>query len=170
MYDQHRSLFLFNDLTKKIIHALKYNNQFWVRRFLQPYMQEFCVRPDNAALLEATDIIIPIPLHKKKLKERGFNQSLLIAKNWQKIIKLPLEKNTLIRQLHTGTQTGLKKTERKQNLKNAFMIKNSNPIINKNILLIDDVHTTGTTLNEAARRLKNHGAKQVMALTIAIVP
>lgn len=162
-YDKHRSVFDFNDPVKKLIHGFKYQGAFWMRRFITPYFESL------AGEVAGAELIIPIPLHKKRLRERGFNQSLLLSQTWSRILNKPCENDVLVRLLHTPTQTGLKKSQRQKNLKNAFRVTDTSRIKNRKILLVDDVHTTGVTLNIAAKTLKRGGAAQVHAATIAIV-
>ena len=121
------------------------------------------------------DLIMPVPLHKKKLRERGFNQAFLLIRNFVKLYQQAFEQppswkiNTisLARIKKTQPQTGFDIDQRKANLKNAFNVVNQKTIDNKYILLIDDVFTTGATCNEAARILLKHGAKKVDALVLA---
>ena len=117
--------------------------------------------------LEKYDIIIPVPIHKKRRLKRGYNQTELIAKEICKNISLELKTDVLIKQKNIKAQSELNKNERKQNIKNAFEIKNINEIIDKKILLFDDIYTTGSTVNECSKILKKVGAKQIGVVTIA---
>ena len=117
--------------------------------------------------LEKYDIIIPVPIHKKRRLKRGYNQTELIAKEICKNISLELKTGVLIKQKNIKAQSELNKNERKQNIKNAFEIKNINEIIDKKILLFDDIYTTGSTVNECSKILKKAGAKQIGVVTIA---
>jgi ComF family protein len=104
-------------------------------------------------------LIIPVPLHFKRLKERGFNQALEIAKPISKKLKIPLEKTICYRKKYTEAQSALSQKERRTNLSNAFaLIKN---IPDKHIALVDDVITTGQTLNELAKILRENGAEKI---------
>lgn len=102
--------------------------------------------------------IIPIPLHPRRLRERGYNQSLLIANYLSKGQKIPLLTNSLLRIKNTPHQIGLKATQRRSNLKGAFAIKGGLP---EHIALVDDVFTTGSTINEAVKVCRQHGAKRI---------
>ncbi|MDA3790628.1 MAG: phosphoribosyltransferase family protein, partial [Desulfobacula sp.] len=121
------------------------------------------------------DLIMPVPMHKKKLRERGFNQAFLLIRNfvrlYQQIFEEPpswkIDTISLARIKMTQPQTGFDIDQRKANLKNAFKVINQKAIDNKHILLIDDVFTTGSTCNEAARVLLKYGAKKVDALVLA---
>jgi len=121
------------------------------------------------------DLLIPIPLHKAKIKERGFNQAFLIIRNFVKLYQKhygqkPLWKidtGSLVRIKKTKPQTGFDIARRRNNLKKAFKVVNKKKIQSKNILLIDDVFTTGATCNEAALELLKNGAGRVDVLVLA---
>lgn len=113
-------------------------------------------------------IVMPVPLSKKRLRWRGFNQSELLATEFAKHFSLNLNSSDLIRSRHTKPQTKLKEIERKENVKNCFaVVGNGGDLKNKIILLIDDVVTTGSTLNECAKVLKQAGAREVWGLAVA---
>ena len=113
-------------------------------------------------------LIIPIPLHKDRERQRGFNQAELIGKIIGEILNLPAEKNILARHKKTESQAKMKNWEkRSENLADAFSLRSSEAIKNKNIILVDDVHTSGATISEAAKILKANGAKKIIALVIA---
>ncbi len=113
------------------------------------------------------DLIIPVPLHKRRLRERGFNQSLLLAAQVGKKWNIPLDPLVLKRVRYTDPQTGLKKKERLKNIRGAFLVKKQKKIRDRRILLIDDVYTTGYTANECSRELIESGASKVGVLTLA---
>lgn len=113
-------------------------------------------------------LIIPIPSHLKKEKLRNFNPPTEIAKSLSLLLKIPLETNILLKTRQTTPQINLSKKERENNVKNVFMVRDkNNSLINKTVFLVDDVFTTGSTLQEAARVLKNAGAKKVIGMTVA---
>jgi ComF family protein len=113
-------------------------------------------------------LIIPIPSHLKKEKLRNFNPPTEIAKSLSLLLKIPLETNILLKTRQTTPQINLSKKERENNVKKVFMVRDkNNSLINKTIFLVDDVFTTGSTLQEAARVLKNAGAKKVIGMTVA---
>ncbi|MBA4366527.1 MAG: hypothetical protein C0403_02695 [Desulfobacterium sp.] len=120
------------------------------------------------------DIIIPVPLYPGKLKQRGFNQVFLMIQDWEKQLSengygfpFKIHKNILQKNKNTSAQTGLNKDQRIKNVKNSFHIKNQSDISGKNVLLVDDVYTTGSTVNECAKILKKGGASRVDVLTLA---
>jgi ComF family protein len=115
--------------------------------------------------ITAMDAIIPVPLGIKGLRERGFNQSLLLAKVISENAKIPLVMDGLMKIRETHPQVGLSAKERARNLKGAFIAKRD--FRGKKLLLVDDVMTTGTTANECAKELFKAGAEDVAALTLA---
>jgi len=116
---------------------------------------------------QANFAFIPVPLHRSKLKWRGFNQAEEICKNLAEFFQLPVINHCLIRIKKTSPQTELTGSARKENIKNAFLVKNKELIKNKNIILVDDVYTTGATLQECSRVLKQAGAQKVIGLVFA---
>jgi ComF family protein len=114
--------------------------------------------------------MIPIPLHPKKERERGFNQSLLIAEALRDFLSgsPPLISQILVRVKNTKAQAEIKDSDkRKENVRSCFAVKNPSEIKGKNIILIDDVFTSGATANEAVRTLKTAGARRILVLVLA---
>ena len=112
------------------------------------------------------DIIVAVPISSKRLKERGYNQSELIAKYLSKFTKINYESDVLIKIKNNLRQSELDLNERKENVKDAYSIKNIDIIKNKKVILIDDIYTTGATINECAKVLKLAGAQEVVGLTV----
>jgi len=112
-------------------------------------------------------IACPVPLHPSRLKERGFNQSELIARYFCEQVGLTLEPSLMLRTKPTIPQVALPRTERDKNIRGAFALSDNADIKDANILLIDDIYTTGATLKECARTLRRGGAKEVYVLTLA---
>lgn len=112
------------------------------------------------------DIITFVPLHRIRKNERGFNQAEEIAKHLSKKLDVPIQK-TIKRTRNTRPQTETAKSIRKANLHKAFTLERETVIKNKNVLIVDDVYTTGATLSECAKVLKQHGAKKVIGMCIA---
>ncbi len=115
------------------------------------------------------DIITPVPLHRKRLQERGFNQSLLLARSVAKKHKIPIDYLSLRRVRATTPQINLSGNERKANVRGAFEVRKGVPFSKKRVLLIDDVYTTGATVSECSKALKKAGANEVGVLTLARV-
>src|SRR6266508_2999512 len=113
------------------------------------------------------DLIIPVPLHNKRLRWRGFNQSVLLARQIAGAYNIPMDPFVLRRDKATSPQTQLTEEERRRNVRAAFSLNPDRSIEGKSILLIDDVYTSGATVNECSRTLKKHGAEEVYVLTLA---
>ena len=113
------------------------------------------------------DIICAVPIYKKRMSERGYNQSELIAKEMAKNMPGIEYKNVLKKIKNNQRQSELKKEERKENVKNVYEMQNKQIIQNKKIILFDDIYTTGNTVNECSKVLKENGAKEILVLTLA---
>jgi len=111
--------------------------------------------------------LIPIPLEKRKLKQRGFNQAEEIAKELSKSLEIPLISDCLLKIKANFPQIKLSGKEREENIKGVFLCKNPEKIKGRKILLLDDVYTTGSTMEEAARVLKTAGAKEIWGVAVA---
>ena len=124
---------------------------------------------------EKVDLILPIPLHPQKMRSRGFNQSYLLIDSWKSVSKpmvdelnaIPIKTDVLVRNKATLPQTGLGRQQRLHNIKGAFEVRIPEKVSGKNVLLVDDVYTTGATVNECARMLLEAGAQIVDVLTVA---
>ena len=112
-------------------------------------------------------VVMPVPLHAKRLRKRGFNQSLLLARHIATELALELDFRALKRIRHTQPQTGLKSDERRKNVRRAFAFDERKGIKGRTVILVDDVATTGNTLNECARVLKRAGCEHVLGLVLA---
>ena len=121
---------------------------------------------------EEMDYVIPVPLHPKRFRNRGFNQAYLLVRDWNAMsargFPIPLVmRDLLVRNRWTAPQAGLRRKERMVNLKNAFSVVDTETVVGKNLLLVDDVYTTGTTAEECATVLMKAGADRVDVLTLA---
>jgi ComF family protein len=124
---------------------------------------------------EKIDLILPIPLHPQKFRSRGFNQSYLLIHSWKAVANamhiappdIPIHTDVLIRSKATVPQTGLNRRQRLKNVKGVFSLRFPEKICGKKLLVVDDVYTTGATVNECARILLKFGAEQVDVLTLA---
>lgn len=165
-YDKARGVAAYEGTMKDLIHKLKYNDRHELLNLLVTWMKF-----SGKELIQQSDLIVPIPLYKSRLWERRFNQSALLAKRLSQQTEIPYECSILHRQKKTRSQVGLTSKERYQNLKNAFIIEETkrNKLEGKSILVIDDVITTGATINSAAIALKKSGARSVNILSLAIV-
>lgn len=158
-----------NPLARELIKKFKYEP--FIREISKTLtsliLDHFLLIGKNPQKDFADFLIIPVPLDKKREKWRGFNQAKEIGKNLSQSLKIPLEGNILIKIKKTALQTQLNKKEREKNVRGAFLVKNSQVIKGKKILLVDDVYTTGSTLEECARVLKDSGAKEVLGVVVA---
>jgi len=121
----------------------------------------------TAAPPQDLDLVMPVPIHPSRLREREFNQALLLADRLNRTLRLPLSFDNLIRRHPTVPQTELSRSARLKNLRRAFAVRRPNEIQGKRILLIDDVLTTGTTVNECAKALRKAGSGDVFVCTLA---
>ena len=154
----------FDGALRTAIHALKYDSHLVMADSLAELMAR-CFPTTHLA--NKVDLAIPIPIHRSRVLERGFNQSAQISRTFCKRVSLPLELKVLYKSRGTRHQVDLPHEERASNIEGAFAVKNAGNVAGKNVLLIDDVFTTGSTLNEAAKTLRNAGAASVYAYTLA---
>lgn len=154
-------IFEIDKTLQHIIHALKYKKQFRLGIFLGETIGEK-VKMLNWQI----DIIIPVPIHHLKKVERGFNQSDFLAKGLTKSLQIPNSSSIVKRTRHTESQTRLNMKERLKNVAEAFKVRKPKKVESKNILLVDDVCTTGATILECAKTLKNAGALKIFACTV----
>ena len=159
-----RALGKYDKTLLEAIHLFKYRGKIVMGKVLGRLMAE---REYKSLTTGNYSLIIPVPLHPKRLKERGFNQSLVLAKEVARKFSISLNFSSLKRIVHTKPQTMLKKKERMSNVKRAFEVKDAEKIKGEKILLIDDVYTTGSTVRECSRVLIRHKAAEVAVLTLA---
>lgn len=154
----------YDEFSDKIIFALKYYDKtdlaFSISRLMLPKLKE---------IAGDIDLITCVPIHSNKLKKRGFNQAALLAKHIASEFNFKANPSILLKHKETTSQSGLTKNERLENIKGSVKInqKYNNEIFRKNVLLIDDVITTGATINECCKKLKIAGAKKIYVLTFA---
>jgi ComF family protein len=166
-FDQVFSPFLYQEDMVKLIYQFKYGGKLYMGKtlaelFLQQVLQKYKLNNN----ISFPELIVPVPLHLKRLKHRGFNQANEVAQYLSKKMSIKLD-NTLVERIKlTHTQRGLNLKQRKANLKDAFAKTDKN-FTQKHVVLVDDVMTTGNTVNEVAKLLKQAGAKQVDVWTIA---
>lgn len=163
-FDSARAPYVYDGLLMTAIHDLKYARKTYLARSLGPLLASFA-----ASWLGGFKglLVMPVPLHPKKLRERNFNQSLLLARHVASKLDADLDFLSLRRLRFTQPQTRLTGDERKRNVRKAFGVVEAAGLKGRTILLIDDVATTGSTLNECARVLKKAGASGVFCLTLA---
>ncbi|MDO9565881.1 MAG: ComF family protein [Candidatus Desulfaltia sp.] len=155
-----------------VIHCLKYKGKIQLARPLGILLFSAFI---SFWGINSIDIIVPVPLHIKRFRKRGFNQAYLLVRDWKRIAEnlnidlsnIKIDKDVLIRNRWTDPQTGLDRKKRMTNIKNAFSVNDQAVIKNKRILLVDDVYTTGATANECAKTLLSGKAEYVDVLTLA---
>jgi ComF family protein len=171
-FQMARSVGIYKDTLMAMIHCFKYKGKIQLSRPLGTLLfLAFVSFWDQMNI----DLIVPVPLHSKKLRMRGFNASFLLIKDWGDMAKflnvrlpdMPVDTHVLTRKRWTDPQTGLGRKERLKNIKNVFKISDGSKINGKRILIVDDVYTTGATVNECARVLLKGGAGRVDVLTLA---
>jgi len=145
---------------------LKYRNRRYLARPLGHLMS---IIGGKWIHLHKIDAIVPIPLHKKRIKERGYNQSILLARAIGDYTGLPVEMDCLIRIRWTMPQVELNEKEREKNVKGAFDVKDPERLLGKKVLIVDDVITTGATINEATKTLNASGIEGVFVFTLGRV-
>lgn len=163
-YDELLCIFKYENIIRDTLIKYKFQN----KAYLYKTFSKIILKNEKiCGFLKKYDIIIPVPISKKRKIQRGYNQSYLIAKEITKYKVLKNECNCLIKQKDTIEQSKLGKNERKTNIQGAYKIINKEKIISKNVLIIDDIYTTGNTVNECAKELKKAGAKRIGVLAIA---
>ena len=163
-FDELIYIFKYEGLIRKFILDYKFHEK--------PYMYISIVAfiLKNKIIYEKMqnyDTIIPVPISKKRMKERGYNQSLLIAKKISQSLKIPLQTNCLFKTKNIIEQSKLNKEQRKENIQHVYELKNGEILYNKRILLIDDIYTTGSTVNECSKILQQGMPKKIDVLVLA---
>lgn len=161
-FEAGRGLCNYTDEMRHIILKIKYDNK---REYIEGFAKLMAIRYEKFIKVSNIDCIMPVPLHSSRKRMRGFNQSDILAKDLSKYLDIPVLHDCLYRVKKTIDQKGLSRTERLHNLDNAFMVKDL-PSNIKNILIVDDVYTTGTTIEKCAKVLKDSGANKIYFLTI----
>lgn len=165
-FDRARAAVLFDDLARSLIHGLKYRD----RTDLAKMMARWMLRVGDGHV-ETCHAIIPVPLHRWRLLRRRYNQSAELARALSALSGRPLLAGALVRQRRTRQQVGLAARQRRENVRGAFAVPERSiaDIAGRRIILVDDVYTTGATVDAATRALKKAGAAEVTVLTFARV-
>jgi len=157
-------VFKYEGLIRKLVLDYKFNEKSYIYLTFVNFLLKSEKIFEN---IKKYDKIIPVPISKKRLKTRGYNQSLLIAKEIAKQTNVKLVNNCLLKTKNIIEQSKLNKEERLINIQGVYSIKNKHRLINKKILLLDDIYTTGSTVNECCEILKKSKPKKIGVLTIA---
>lgn len=165
-FAEHHYFFKYENLIRSQILALKFQEKPYVYKTIGYFLKNM---QKSFEKLEKYDIIVVIAISKQRSKERGYNQSELIAREISKIIQAPIVSRVLYKTKNTVPQSTLNKKQREENAKGVYKVKNIKKIQNKKVLIIDDIYTTGNTVNECARVLVQKGIKRnnIGVLTIA---
>ena len=163
-FDQAVTVWDFSHELENLIHQVKYQNRrrlgLFLGRLAGRFVRNALPRPDSA-------LVVPVPLHGTRQRERGYNQSAWIGQGLSGSTGIPFSAKGLARVKHTRTQTELAAGEREKNVANAFSVRNRGAIEGKTVVLVDDVITTGATLNACAKALKAAGAARVTGFALA---
>lgn len=162
-FDKARSLYFYEPPLSSLIHRLKFHGS----GIAAAALADLVARDRPGTDLRDVDLIIPVPLHSARLRDRGLNQSLVIARLAFPRDGKRIEPMVLVRKRETVAQTGLSGKERRKNLRGAFAVNERQLIRGRSVLLVDDVYTTGSTVMECSKTLKRAGAARVEVLTLA---
>ncbi len=163
IFDRGVSLLVYNDISRGAIFRFKYRNR---QEYSDFFASETAKKLGREIKAFNADAIIAVPLHKDKLRQRGFNQSELLAKKIAELLNINFISDYMLRIRKTAPQKNLNRDERRKNLKKSFKIR-QNDVKLKKIIVIDDIYTTGSTIDEIAYVLKKAGVSKVYFVTIA---
>ena len=165
-FKEHHYFFRYENFIRNQILSLKFHEKPYIYKTIAHFLENKRKYFEN---LKKYDIMIVVPISKKRLKDRGYNQSELIAKEISKMLSIKIEKNIIKKLIDTPPQSLLNKEQRQENIKGVYKAYNIEKIKNKNILIVDDIYTTGNTVNECAKVLVEKGINEqkIGVLTIA---
>ena len=163
-FNEHLYIFKYEGKIRNFIIDYKFNDKAYLNNF---FVKIILKNKKICRKIKKYDIIIPVPIHIKRKRQRGYDQSEIIARKIAKYLELELVTNCLIKQKNTVQQSLLTKKQRQENVKQVYKIINEQKIKDKRIILFDDIYTTGATANECAKMLKENGAKEILIFTIA---
>lgn len=160
LFDQGRAAFTYSGSMRKSVYRMKFQNR---RDYLDFYAEAMVRTGERYLSCWRPEVIVPIPMHWKKRAARGYNQAELLAMRISRLTGIPCERKLLRCVRYTGDQKELGRNERLRNLRGSFEVCSATP---SRILLVDDVYTTGSTMDEAARALRTAGARQLFFLVL----
>ena len=164
LYKCGLAAFLYDDMVSKSIYRFKYHNR---RTYAEFYGEAIAKTYGSIIGSWHADVIIPVPIHEKKLIKRGYNQAGLIAKKLGENLGMHVDERVLLRTVNTRPQKEMTKAERKKNLENAFKIS-KDVVKYKKVILVDDIYTTGSTIDECTRALLEAGIQSVYFVSLSI--
>jgi len=159
-----RSALIYEGHCRDLVHAFKYRHKTHLRRPLA------LLAADSLRTFVATcapELMVPVPLHIRRLRERGFNQAVLLGEIWAREWNIPLDRGAMRRIRWTEPQINLTAAQRRDNVKGAFDVRDADAVKGRRVLLVDDVYTTGSTVKECAGVLRAAGAREVAVVTVA---
>lgn len=163
-FDRARSAARFRGSLPRLVHQLKYGSAFWLEDDLADLLHACCQTHFEPG---AADFVTCVPLFHVRRRERGYNQAALLARGLAQRLNLPFQPKVMKRLRDTRSQTHLTAPERASNVRLAFSVTRPSVVLGRRVLLVDDVMTTGATVNECARALKSAGAAGVLVVTLA---
>lgn len=163
-FDRAVSLLAYNDVVRKLIHELKYNEMTKIASYLTDRTIDYL---ENENPFSRVDYVCPVPLHRTRRRERGFNQSALIAEKIAKHFDWQYSSKLIRRDRFTVSQSSLSPEGRKHNVSRAFSLDKNYQLNDMNILIIDDIFTTGATVNSISRMLREQQVNKIYVLTVA---
>lgn len=163
-YNKFIYIFKYENFVRKLILDYKFND----KAYLYEIFVKFLLKNEKICrFFQSYDIITAVPIHKKRKNQRGYNQSRLISRKIANEFENLKYEDLLEKKINTKPQSTLTKLERKENIKNVYNAVKKEKIKNKNIIILDDIYTTGSTVKECAKVLKQNGAKNIIVITIA---
>ena len=162
VFDEARAVFEYNEQTKGTILGVKYRNEKYLAKFFAKFMFDTL---ENWGI--DVDVVIPVPTTKTRLKERGYNQAELMANELAKLLEVPILANAVSKRENTQKQKELTFKERQENMKGVFSLDKRFILNFKNILIVDDVFTTGATVNELSKELRKGNSAKIYVITAA---
>ncbi|HTY12752.1 MAG TPA: ComF family protein [Candidatus Omnitrophota bacterium] len=160
------SVTVYDDVVKKAIHRFKFKKKLELSEPLGRMMVKYLSRHLN---MSGIDLIVPVPLHRNRFTQRGFNQAEVLSHELTRHYGVPTVSGMLFRVKETAPQFDLPRAERFKNVRGAFEVKGKGMLKDRNVLLVDDIYTTGSTVSECTRVLKDGGARNVHVLTLSRV-
>ena len=159
-----RSAVRYDDVAREAVHALKFRGRRPLAAPLGDLLTEIALPEIPSG---GPDLVIPVPLHRRRERDRGFNQALLLARRLGEAWRVPVCADVLARTVATPPQTELTATARRANVSGAFALRRPDLVVGRHVVLVDDVFTTGSTVGACVRRLREGGATTVGVLTVA---
>ena len=163
-FDRGAAVFVYDDTMRRSVSMFKYHNR---REYAKVYAAEMYANCEHFLKMASPEVILPVPIHRLKKRQRGFNQAELMAKELGKLMKLPVDTRYLIRKEKTIPQKELTRQQRKTNLKEAFDVCENGKYY-KRVLLIDDIYTTGATMDAISEILRENQTKIIFFLTLCV--